>query len=79
MPVPVAEMEVLIRVAWQAFPSAVDLPGLIQRSRPTMVAGAAAWGGGWNTLSCQGGPGGGPNNKAHIHVGVLTQGLLPLG
>jgi hypothetical protein len=76
MPVPVAETEVLVWVAWQAFPSAVDLPGSIKR---TMVAGAVAWGGGWNTLLCQGGPGEGPNNKAHIHVGVLTQGFLPLG
>ncbi len=72
-------MEVLVQVAWQAFPSAINLPGLIECSRPTMVAGAAAWGGGWNTLSCQGGPCGGPNKEAHIHVGVLTLGFLPLG
>ncbi len=52
MPVPVAETEVLVRVAWQTFPSAVNLPGSIERSRLTMVAGAAAWGGGWNMLLC---------------------------
>jgi hypothetical protein len=79
MPVPVAEMGVLVRVAWQAFPSTVNLPGSIERIRPTMVAGAAAWGGGWNTMLCQGGPRGGPNNEAHIHFGVLTQVFLPLG